>query len=136
MSARHLLPASAPALVHLQGRAKYGYRQLTGQARLAAFGTPGECLYLYSGAANFAASESTLALRRSLGVNFTVQGRHAIARLEPGPAPNLDRCLPYHGPWLLSSPTHLPLPLPASQSASGLHSATRSATPAQPQPCH
>jgi D-amino-acid dehydrogenase len=82
-SGRRRYIASATALSHLLARAQDGYTQMTSQANLAAFVKPSECLYLYSGAANFAASESTLALRRSLGVNFTVQERDDIARLEP-----------------------------------------------------
>jgi D-amino-acid dehydrogenase len=106
---------------------------MTAQASLAAFVKPSECLYLYSDAANFAASESTLSLRRSLGVNFTVQGRDDIARLEPGLAPIFDRGVLYQGSWFLSSPADFLGALQASLVAGGLQIARSAVTGLQPQ---
>ncbi|MEY4267119.1 MAG: hypothetical protein RIS90_1654 [Pseudomonadota bacterium] len=132
-SSRRRYTASATALSHLLARAQDGYTRMTAQASLAAFVKPSECLYLYSGAAAFAASESTLALRRSLGVNFTVQGRDDIARLEPGLAPIFDRGVLYQGSWFLSSPADFLSALQASLVAGGLQIARSAVTGLQPQ---
>jgi D-amino-acid dehydrogenase len=132
-SSRRRYTASATALSHLLARAQDGYTRMTAQASLAAYVKPSECLYLYSGAANFAASESTLALRRSLGVNFTVQGRDEISRLEPGLAPIFDRGVLYQGSWFLSSPADFLGALQASLVAGGLQIARSAVTGLQPQ---
>lgn len=132
-SSRRRYIASATALSHLLARAQDGYTQMTSQANLAAFVKPSECLYLYSGAAKFVASESTLALRRSLGVNFTIQGRDDIARLEPGLAPIFDRGVLYQGSWFLSSPADFLRTLQASLVADGLQVISSAVTGLQPK---
>ena len=95
---------SATALSALLGRAYDGYRKMIDQAGLEQFIRRKECLYLYSGVAAFSASEPTLALRRSLGVNFTVVGREEIRQLEPQLNPLFDRGVLFHGSWFLSDP--------------------------------
>ena len=132
-SGRRRYIASATALSHLLARAQDGYTQMTSQANLAAFIKPSECLYLYSGATNFTASESTLSLRRSLGVNFTVQGRDDIARLEPCLAPIFDRGLLYQGSWFLSSPADFLRALTTSLVAGGMQMASSVVTGLRPQ---
>jgi glycine/D-amino acid oxidase-like deaminating enzyme len=132
-SSRRRYTASATALSHLLARAQDGYTRMTAQASLAPFVRPSECLYLYSGAASFAASEGTLALRRSLGVSFTVQGREDIARLEPGLAPIFDRGVLYQGSWFLSSPADFLRALQASLVAGGLQMVSHAVTGLQAQ---
>lgn len=96
--------ATATALSQLLGRAQQGYAEMMAEPALSGFVRPGECLYLYSGAAAFAASQETLALRRSLGVATEVLGRDEICRLEPGLAPIFDRGVLFGGSWFLSHP--------------------------------
>lgn len=95
---------SATALSALLARAYDGYREMIEQAGLEQFIRRKECLYLYSGAPAFRASEPALALRRALGVNFSVVSREEIAQLEPQLNPLFDRGVLFHGSWFLSDP--------------------------------
>ena len=96
--------ASATALSVLLGRAYDGYRDMLEQADLERFIRRKECLYLYSGAAAFRASEPTLALRRSLGVHSAVVSREEVRQLEPQLNPIFDRGVLFHDSWFLSDP--------------------------------
>lgn len=112
--------ASASALSVLLARAQVAYTDMIEQAGLASYIRPRACLYLYSGAAGFRASEATLALRRTLGVAFDVLGRAEIQQLEPQLSPIFDRGVLFHGSWFLSDPAAFLNALQAWLSGSGL----------------
>lgn len=96
--------ASATALSVLLSRAYDGYREMVEQANLERFIQRSECLYLYSSSAAFRASESTLALRRTLGVDFNVLSSEEIRQLEPQLNPLFEQGVLFPGSWFLSDP--------------------------------
>lgn len=96
--------ASATALSVLLSRAYDGYREMVEQANLERFIQRSECLYLYSSSAAFRASESTLALRRALGVDFNVLSSEEIRQLEPQLNPLFEQGVLFPGSWFLSDP--------------------------------
>jgi glycine/D-amino acid oxidase-like deaminating enzyme len=112
---------SAGALSALLARADDGYRDLLDQAGLEAFIRRKECLYLYSGAAAFRASEPALALRRSLGINFHVVSREEVQQLEPQLNPLFDRGVLFHGSWYVSDPGAFLKALQTWLAQSGVH---------------
>lgn len=119
-STRRRYTATATALSQLLGRAQQGYTEMMSEPALSSFVRPGECLYLYSGAAAFAASQDTLALRRSLGVACQVLAREEIQQLEPALAPIFDRGVLFGGSWFLSHPGEFLQTLASSLTAQGL----------------
>ena len=105
---RHSTPTrstqSATALASLLGRAQQGYDQMLQQAELGRFVRPRECLYLYSSAAAFEASQPNLELRRRLGVASRILGATEIRALEPALQPLFDRGALFEGSWHLNDP--------------------------------
>jgi glycine/D-amino acid oxidase-like deaminating enzyme len=95
---------SAQALAQMLSRAFEGYREMLMSSGLAAFVRERECLYLYSSSASFEAAQPSLALRRSLGVEFDTLSHDAIAGLEPALAPLFERGTLFRGSWFLSDP--------------------------------
>ncbi|CAM2166517.1 D-amino-acid dehydrogenase [Paraburkholderia sacchari] len=96
--------SSARALAHMLSRAFEGYREMLSANGLGAFVRERECLYLYSSAASFEAAQPSLALRRSLGVQFDTLERDGIGQLEPHLAPLFERGTLFGGSWFLSDP--------------------------------
>ena len=97
--------ASATALAALLARAQAGYTEMVAQAGLEPFVRRSECLYLYSGAAAYRASEPKLALRRSLGIECRVVDPEEVQQLEPQLAPIFERGILFPGSWFLSDPS-------------------------------
>ena len=97
--------ASATALAALLARAQAGYTEMVAQAGLDPFVRRSECLYLYSGAAAYRASEPKLALRRSLGIECRVVDPEEVQQLEPQLAPIFERGILFPGSWFLSDPS-------------------------------
>lgn len=126
--------ASASALSVLLGRAQEGYREMIEQAGLESFIRRRECLYLYSGAAAFQASQSTLDLRRSLGVAFDVLGRQEVQQLEPQLSPIFDRGVLFHGSWFLTDPAAFLNALQTWLVGAGLHVERCAVQMLKPQP--
>ena len=126
--------ASAGALSVLLSRAHDGYREMIEQANLAQFIRPSECLYLYSGAAAFRASEPTLTLRRSLGVDFSIVSREQVQQMEPQLSPLFDRGVLFSGSWFLSDPEAFLKTLETWLSQSGLRMETRAVNAIKRQP--
>lgn len=132
-STRRRYTASATALSVLLGRAYDGYREMIEQADLEQFIRRSECLYLYSGAAAFRASEPTLALRRSLGVDFNIVSRAEIQQLEPQLSPHFERGVLFPGSWFLSDPAAFLKALQAWLMQSGLRMETSTVHTLKPQ---
>lgn len=95
---------SAKALASLLTRAFEGYREMLSIDGLASFVRERECLYLYSNADSFTSAQSSLALRRSLGVRFDNLERDAIGALEPNLAPIFAYGTLFNDSWFLSDP--------------------------------
>ncbi|HWW06298.1 FAD-binding oxidoreductase [Collimonas sp.] len=125
--------ASAAALSVLLSRAHDGYREMIEQARLEQFIRRSECLYLYSGAAAFRASEPTLTLRRSLGVDFSIVSREQVQQMEPQLSPLFDRGVLFAGSWFLSDPEAFLKALASWLRQSGLHMEVRAVSTIKPQ---
>lgn len=103
-STKRRYTASATALSVLLSRAYEGYREMVEQADLERFIQRNECLYLYSSSAAFRAAESTLALRRALGVDFNVLSSEEIRQLEPHLNSFFEHGVLFPGSWFLSNP--------------------------------
>jgi glycine/D-amino acid oxidase-like deaminating enzyme len=95
---------SAKALASLLSRAFEGYRDMLAIDGLASFVRQRECLYLYSQPDSFNAAQPSLALRRSLGVQFENLGRDGIAELEPNLAPIFSHGTLFNDSWFLGNP--------------------------------
>jgi glycine/D-amino acid oxidase-like deaminating enzyme len=95
---------SATALASLLSRAFEGYREMLAIDALASFVRQRECLYLYSQPDSFKAAQPSLALRRSLGVQFENLERDAITQLEPNLAPIFSYGTLFNDSWFLSDP--------------------------------
>lgn len=111
---------SATALASLLSRAFEGYREMLATDALASFVREGECLYLYSNEASFQAAQRSLALRRSLGVQFQTLGRERIQQLEPNLAPIFLHGTLFSGSWYLSDPRAFLQALHAAMTRQGL----------------
>lgn len=96
--------ASATALAALLGQAQQGYDALIAQAGLDGFIRPRECLYLYSSASAFAASQASLALRRKLGVRVHILDKREVGALEPSLSPLFAHGALFSDSWYLSDP--------------------------------
>jgi glycine/D-amino acid oxidase-like deaminating enzyme len=95
---------SAKALASLLSRAFEGYREMLSIDGLSGFVRERECLYLYSNEASFDAAQPSLALRRSLGVQFENHERDSIRKLEPNLAPIFAHGTMFTDSWFLSDP--------------------------------
>ncbi|WP_321921553.1 NAD(P)/FAD-dependent oxidoreductase [Paraburkholderia guartelaensis] len=103
-STRRRYEHSATALANLLSRAFDGYREILAIDGLASFIRQRECLYLYSEADSFKAAQPSLALRRSLGVQFENLERDSITKLEPNLAPIFSYGTLFTDSWFLSDP--------------------------------
>ena len=125
---------SAAALASLLSRAFEGYREMLATDRLASFVRKGECLYLYSNEGSFEAAQPSLALRRSLGVQFDTLEPERIRQLEPNLAPIFSHGTLFTGSWYLSDPRAFLQALHAALTLRGLqheHVAIARIEPAQ-----
>lgn len=95
---------SAASLANLLSRAFDGYREILAVDGMADFVRQRECLYLYSQAESFKAAQPSLALRRSLGVQFENLERDSITTLEPNLAPIFSYGTLFTDSWFLSDP--------------------------------
>lgn len=95
---------SATALAALLGRAQEGYDAMLAEAHLQTFIRARECLYLYSSARAFAASQPTLDLRSRLGVPSRVLHKDEVQQLEPQLQPLFESGVLFEGSWHLSDP--------------------------------
>jgi glycine/D-amino acid oxidase-like deaminating enzyme len=93
---------------------------LLGDASLAKFVRPRECLYLYSSRASFAASRASLQLREKLGVSFDVLSGAQVRELEPALAPIFEHGVLFRDSWHFSDPQGFLLALYESLAARGL----------------
>jgi glycine/D-amino acid oxidase-like deaminating enzyme len=119
-STRRRYEASAGALAALLSQAQAGYAPLLGDASLAKFVRPRECLYLYSSSASFAASRASLQLREKLGVSFDVLSGAQVRELEPALAPIFAHGVLFRDSWHFSDPQGFLLALYDSLAARGL----------------
>ena len=120
-STRSRYTASATALSVLLSRAQAGYDDMVRDAGLAPFIRHRECLYLYSSAAAFEASQATLDMRRRLGVQSDILGAAEIAALEPSLSPIFERGALFKGSWHLSDPAGFLRALQTYLQSRGLH---------------
>ncbi len=95
---------SATALASMLSRAFDGYREMLASEALSNFVRRRECLYLYSDAKSFEAAQSSLALRRSLGVRFEHFERDGVRQMEPNLAPIFAHGTLFSDSWFLSDP--------------------------------
>jgi D-amino-acid dehydrogenase len=95
---------SATAIARLLGRAQSGYDDMIQSAGLSDFIVRQECLYLYSDARSFRTAQSSLDLRRALGVAVQELDAADIRRLEPRLSPMFENGVLFPGSWFLSDP--------------------------------
>lgn len=123
---------SAKALASLLSQAFDGYREMLASAQLSTFVQRRECLYLYSNPDSFTAAQPSLALRRSLGVQFETFDRDGVRRLEPNLAPIFAYGTIFNDSWFLNDPLGFLQTLHASLVGLGLQherAAVRSLAP-------